>query len=144
MLRQAEDHLHDLRDLAVGLLGRQELIPVLQQVAELAFGQLQPGVERHSFDGLPLARAIDRAVERELAEDGLQQALVSFLQPLQRATVRQSETLAHVASSLQREKPRVELPAQRQQLAEQLFLDDVRRRCLPRRAFDELPQLCDR
>ncbi|HUE72184.1 MAG TPA: hypothetical protein VMP01_14970 [Pirellulaceae bacterium] len=70
-----------------------------------------------------------------------QRTPMRLLQSPQFAALRERRPLAHVARSLQRQKLSVELSAQRQQFAEQLFLNDVRRRCLPRCAFDEQPQL---
>ena len=69
MLRNAQNHLHDPRHLAIGLLGCHELVPVLQQVAELALGKLQPRVQRRGLDLLPFPRTVNGAREQELAED---------------------------------------------------------------------------
>jgi hypothetical protein len=44
--------------LAEGLLHRQGMAPILQHVREGAVGQLQAIVQRHKFQGLPLAAAM--------------------------------------------------------------------------------------
>ena len=140
VLRHAQDHLHDPRHLARGLLGRHQLIPALQPVAELAVGKLQPRVQRHGLQLWSFPRTVNDALERELAENRDEWPGARYRKPLHLATAWQRQLFPHVPRALEREKMTIQLPPQPPQLPQQLLLDHIRRGAFPRSLFHQLEQ----
>ena len=69
VLFQAQDLLHGLRYLAKRLFHREVLIPILQQVRELAFRQRQTGVQGNHLDSLTFPLRVDVPLEVEFSKD---------------------------------------------------------------------------
>jgi len=70
-LLETEDALKQGAHLSIGHLHLQRLVPILQQMRELAARQLQTLVQWHAADSLPLPRSIDLPLKLKATEHAL-------------------------------------------------------------------------
>ncbi len=136
-LLQSQHARHRAFCLAERFFHTQALIPILQQIGKHALRQLQPIVQRHKFDLLTSAAAVNRAPKLELPKNRHVTATMQFLQPLAHATIAQGDALALIARS----QTRQEL-ANRRVAYEQNLLPNDSLNLINRRAF--LSCLADR
>ena len=122
-LPQLEHALDGLTHLAEGLFHGQGLVPILQHIRKHVLRQLQAVIQGHEGQGLSLAAAVDRALERELPEDGDVAAAVQGFEPHDLLTIGQGEGGSQIAAAMGVEKGAQRLPAQAQGQVPQTAFD---------------------
>ena len=136
-LLQAQDARQDRVDLAVGILHRQRLIPVLQEIGKRALGQPQPGIQRRRLDRLAFPRAVDHPRQGEVAKDRPIGSVMTGGQALDHPPVGQGQALTAVPVTGQGEIGRLQVVTQLQQARPQAALQFVRRQPVAHRRLDQ-------
>ena len=86
------------------LLDGQFLIPILEQIRKVAFGQLEAIIQGHEGQHLTFPRAIGHTLQVESAEDGHVIPHVQFLQPVDLLAVGQGQGRTKIAGPMTIEK----------------------------------------